>query len=434
MNTVSLIKKKRDGFSLSEEEFNYLIGSYTKKEIPDYQFSAFLMAGFIKGFTKKETAHLTKAMLYSGIIVDLSEIPGSKIDKHSTGGVGDKTSLILAPIVAAAGVNVPMISGRGLGHSGGTLDKLETIPGFRTNLSLTQYKKVLEQAGAVLMGQTKDIAPADKLIYSLRDVTATVESIPLITGSIMSKKLAEGIDGLVLDVKTGSGAFMKTQKDAKALAESLISTAKSFNKKVIAFITDMNQPLGNYIGNWLEVYESIKVLQGEKVPDLYEVTLNLSGAMIYLGGKAKSIKEGFDISEEMIKSGKAYDKFLEIVKLQQGEIFYLEHPEKYPKTKYTETIFAEKTGYLEKVDNYQIGMSALELGAGRMTKKDKIDPGAGIFFKPKIGNRVTKGEEIAILFTNKKEKIDEIKKTVLNAMQFSSKKIKPVKLIKSVIK
>jgi pyrimidine-nucleoside phosphorylase len=434
MNTVSLIKKKRDGFSLSEDEINYLISSYAQKDIPDYQFSSFLMAGFLKGFNTKETSYLTKAMLYSGKIIDLSELPGSKIDKHSTGGVGDKTSLILAPIVAAAGVNVPMISGRGLGHSGGTLDKLETIPGFRTNLSLTQYKNVLRQAGAVLIGQTKDIAPADKLIYSLRDVTATVESIPLITGSIMSKKLAEGIDGLVLDVKTGSGAFMKTQKDAKELAESLINTAKSFNKKVIAFITDMNQPLGNYIGNWLEVYESIKVLRGDQVPDLKEVTLNLSGAMIYLGGKAKSIKEGFEISEEIIKSGRAYNKFLEIVKLQKGETFYLENPEKYPKTKFFESILAEKNGYLEKVDNYQIGMSALELGAGRKTKEDKIDPGAGIIFKPKIGDRVKKGEEIAIIFTNKKEKIDEVKKTVVNALQFSSNKVNPVKLIKSIIK
>jgi pyrimidine-nucleoside phosphorylase len=434
MNTVSLIKKKRDGISLNEDEINYLITAYTKKDIPDYQFSSFLMAGFLKGFNKKETSYLTKAMLYSGKIIDLSELAGSKIDKHSTGGVGDKTSLILAPIVAAAGVNVPMISGRGLGHSGGTLDKLETIPGFRTNLSLTQYKNVLRQAGAVLIGQTKDIAPADKLIYSLRDVTATVESIPLITGSIMSKKLAEGIDGLVLDVKTGSGAFMKTQKDAKALAESLINTAKSFNKKVIAFITDMNQPLGNYIGNWLEVYESIKVLRGEQVPDLKEVTLNLSGAMIYLGGKAKSIKEGFEISEEMLKSGKAFNKFLEIVKLQKGETFYLENPEKYPKTKYFEIIFAEKTGYLEKVDNYQIGMSALELGAGRKTKEDRIDPGAGIIFKPKIGDRVKKGEEIAILFTNNKDKIDEVKKSLIDATEFTSKKVNPVKLIKSIIK
>jgi len=282
MNTVELIIKKRNGKTLSKEEINFLINSYTKGKIPDYQFSALLMAILLKGMTKAETSHLTNAMLHSGKVIDLSFIKGAKIDKHSTGGVGDKTSLILAPIVAAVGVNVPMISGRGLGHTGGTLDKLESIPGFRTDLSLKEYKSVLKKCGAVLIGQTKDIAPADKLIYSLRDVTGTVESIPLITGSIMSKKLAEGIDGLVLDVKTGSGAFMRATKDAVELAASLISTAKAFNKKVIAFITDMNQPLGHYIGNWLEVYESIKVLRGEQKGDLLDLSLNLSGAMIYL--------------------------------------------------------------------------------------------------------------------------------------------------------
>jgi pyrimidine-nucleoside phosphorylase len=285
MNIVELIKKKREGNILTKEEIDYLIQNFTSGKIPDYQFSAFLMASYLKGLNKKETAWLTRSMLYSGKVIDLSSVKGKKIDKHSTGGVGDKTSLILAPIVAAAGVNVPMISGRGLGHTGGTLDKLESIPGFNTKLSINEYKKVLKQCGAVLIGQTKSIAPADKLIYALRDVTATVESIPLITGSIMSKKLAEGIDGLVLDVKTGSGAFMKTMKDAELLSKSLIDTAKAFNKKVIAFITDMNQPLGHYIGNWLEVYESIKILQGEEINDLCTVTFTLSGAMIYLGEK-----------------------------------------------------------------------------------------------------------------------------------------------------
>lgn len=434
MNTVSLIKKKRDGYTLSEEEIFFIISNYTIKKIPDYQFSAFLMACYLKGLNKKETSALTRAMLNSGKIIDLSSIEGSKVDKHSTGGVGDKTSLIIAPIVAAAGVNVPMISGRGLGHSGGTLDKLETIPGFKTNLSLIQYKKVIKECGAVLIGQTKDVAPADKLIYSLRDVTATVESIPLITGSIMSKKLAEGIDGLVLDVKVGSGAFMKSLKDANELADSLISTAKSFNKKVIAFITDMNQPLGNYIGNWLEVYESVKVLQGEIVPDLNEVSVNLSGAMIYLGGKAGSIKEGIKISEELLKNGKAFDKFLQIVKMQNGNTFFLENLEKYPPAQYSESISADKNGYLEKVDNYLIGMSALELGAGRKTKADKIDPAAGIIFKPKIGDRIKKGEEIIKIFTNKKEKIDEVKKMISESLTISSKKVKPLKLIKKVIK
>ena len=313
MNTVELIIKKRTGEAFSKEEINFLINSYTKSKIPDYQFSALLMAILLKGMTKAETSYLTKAMLHSGKVIDLSFIKGAKIDKHSTGGVGDKTSLILAPIVAAAGVNVPMISGRGLGHTGGTLDKLESIPGFRTDLSLKEYKSVLKKCGAVLIGQTKDIAPADKLIYSLRDVTGTVESIPLITGSIMSKKLAEGIDGLVLDVKTGSGAFMRETKDAGELAASLISTAKAFNKKVIAFITDMNQPLGNYIGNWLEVYESIKVLRGEQEGDLLALSLNLSGAMIYLGGKAGSIHKGVEIAKEQIKE-EPVSEILEIAK------------------------------------------------------------------------------------------------------------------------
>ncbi len=434
MNTISIIKKKRDGKALTKEEINYLITSYSHKQIPDYQFSAFLMASFLKGMNKRETSALTKAMLYSGKIIDLSEIPGKKIDKHSTGGVGDKTSLILAPIVAAAGINVPMISGRGLGHSGGTLDKLESIPGFKTNLNLKQYKNVIKKSKAVLIGQTKDISPADKLIYSLRDVTATVESIPLITASIMSKKLAEGIDGLVLDVKTGSGAFMKKMNDAKALAESLMNTAKSFNKEVIAFITDMNQPLGNYIGNWLEVYESVKVLQGEEVKDLYEVTVNLSGAMIYLGKKAKSIKEGIEISGEMIKSGKAFDKFLEIVELQNGDTNYLRNLKKYPKAKYKEVVIANKSGFVEKLDNYQIGMASLELGAGRKTKEDKIDPTAGIIFYPKIGTKIKKNDVIAELFSNKKEGIDLAKKMINNSIKLSNTKVNQVKLIKKIIK
>ncbi|MBK7105411.1 MAG: thymidine phosphorylase [Ignavibacteriae bacterium] len=433
MNTVTLIKKKRDKEELTNSEISFLVSSFSKNLIPDYQFSAFLMAGFLNGFTEKETSYLTKAMLYSGKVINLSHISGKKVDKHSTGGVGDKTSLIIAPIVAAAGVNVPMISGRGLGHSGGTLDKLEAIPGFNTNLSLAQYQSILQKCGAVLIGQTKDVAPADKLIYALRDVTATVESIPLITGSIMSKKLAEGIDGLVLDVKTGSGAFMKTLKDADKLATSLIDTAKSFDKKVIAFITDMNQPLGNYIGNWLEVYESIKILNGEKVEGLYELSLNLSGAMIFLGGKAKSIEEGFIISEELIRNGKAFDKFLEIVKLQKGDTKFLKNPESYPKSKFHEIIYSEKNGYLKSIDNYQIGMASLELGAGRITKTDIIDPTAGIIFYPKIGNRINKGEKIAELFSNKKNKIDETKSMILNSLIISSNKVKPKKLIKKII-
>jgi len=433
MNTVELIIKKRTGKAFSKEEIIFLINSYTKGKIPDYQFSALLMAILLKGMTKAETSHLTEAMLHSGKVIDLSSIKGPKIDKHSTGGVGDKTSLILAPIVAAAGVNVPMISGRGLGHTGGTLDKLESIPGFRTDLSLKEYKSVLKKSCAVLIGQTKDIAPADKLIYSLRDVTGTVESIPLITGSIMSKKLAEGIDGLVLDVKTGSGAFMRDTKDAIELAASLISTAKAFNKKVIAFITDMNQPLGNYIGNWLEVYESIKVLRGEAKGNLLDLSLNLSGAMIYLGGKAASIKEGTAIAKEQIDNGKAFEKFVQMVKLQGGNTKFILHPEKYPKSKFIKKIKAEKSGYIKSINNYQIGMAALELGAGRKTKTDKIDPKAGIVFKVKLGDKVKKGQIIAEFHSQSMDKINTAKGLVLGAITVSKQKTTKPKLIKKII-
>ncbi|MBI5730467.1 MAG: thymidine phosphorylase [Ignavibacteriales bacterium] len=433
MNTVELIRKKRDGKSLTDEEIKYLVSNFTKGKIPNYQFSSFLMAVYLKGMNKKETAWLTNAMLFSGSVINLDSIKGKKIDKHSTGGVGDKTSLILTPIVAAAGVNVPMISGRGLGHSGGTLDKLEAIPGFQTNVTLKQYKSIIQKCGAVLAGQTKEVAPADKLIYSLRDVTATVESIPLITASIMSKKLAEGIDGLVLDVKTGSGAFMKKYNDSLALADSLTDTAKAFNKKVIAFITDMNQPLGNYIGNWLEVYESIKVLQGEMLGDLVDLSLNLSGAMIYLGGKALSIKEGTEISKEIVASGKAFDKFLEIVKLQGGDVSMIKHPEKYPKSKIHESLIADKTGYIKTIDNYEVGMASLELGAGRITMEDKIDPKAGIIFYPKIGTKIKKGEVIAELYTDEKEKIDSVKRKLLSAVTVSNQKTTSVKLIKTTM-
>ncbi len=434
MITTELIRKKRDGKSLNEDEISFLISSYTKKKIPDYQFSAFLMAAFLKGMNKKETAALTKSMLYSGKVINLDSIPGAKIDKHSTGGVGDKTSLILAPIVAAAGVNVPMISGRGLGHSGGTLDKLESIPGFKTNLSITKYKQVIKKCGAVLIGQTKDVAPADKLIYSLRDVTATVESIPLITASIMSKKLAEGIDGLVLDVKTGSGAFMRKTSDAVELANSLINTAKAFNKKVIAFITDMNQPLGKYVGNWLEIYESIKVLRGEQEDDLFDLSVLLSGSMIYLGKKASSIEEGVEISKKLIKNGNAFDKFLEIVSLQNGDVSFIKKPIKYPKSKVVEFLYADKSGYISKIDNFQIGLSALELGAGRKTKEDVIEPKAGFVFKYKIGDKVKRGEALVEMRCDLKSNIDSVKQKLNNAILISKKKTMKPKLIKKLLK
>ena len=433
MNVVSLIQKKRDGYQLEKGEIDFLVSGYTKNKIPDYQFSAFLMAAYIKGMNSKETSYLTDAMLHSGKVLNLNSIPGVKIDKHSTGGVGDKTSLIIAPIVAAVGIKVPMISGRGLGHTGGTLDKLESIPGFRIGLNLNEYKSVLRKCGAVLIGQTKEIAPADKIIYSLRDVTGTVESIPLITGSIMSKKLAEGIDGLVLDVKAGSGAFMRKTKDAENLADSLISTAKSFDKKVIAFITDMNQPLGNYIGNWFEVYESIKVLKGEVKNDLYELCLNLAGAMIYLGEKSKSINEGKKLAEEQIKNSEAFSKFIEIAKLQGGKVDYINHPEKYPESKFVKKLTADKSGFVKKIDNFQVGTASLELGAGRKKLGDKIDPKAGIVFKIKIGDKLKKGDDIAELHSDNKLKNDLAARMLSDAITFSNKRPIRPRLIKKII-
>ncbi|MCL6494327.1 MAG: thymidine phosphorylase, partial [Ignavibacterium sp.] len=430
---IEIIRKKRNKKSLTKEEIDFLISGYTKGKIPDYQFSAFLMAAFINGMNKDETASLTNAMLYSGKIVDLSSIKGVKVDKHSTGGVGDKTSLIIAPIAVAAGVYVPMISGRGLGHTGGTLDKLESIPGFKTDLTLNQYKKVLKKTNAVLIGQTKEIAPADKLIYALRDVTATVESIPLITGSIMSKKLAEGIDALVLDVKTGNGAFMKEMKDAEQLAHSLYDTAKAFGKKCIAFITDMNQPLGNYVGNWLEVYESIQVLRDGRKNDLTELSLILSGAMIFLGNKAKTLEEGIEKAITILNSGKAFDKFLEIVKAQGGDISYLKNPEKYPKSKYHKKIKLMNEGYLSFVDTYEVGMAAIDLGAGRLKKEDKIDPKAGIIFNFKIGDKFNRDDVIAELFSDSNEKIKLAEKRILKAVSISNKKVKSPDLIKQII-
>ena len=433
MNTIDLIRKKRNGLQLNKEEIEYIVKNYTNGVIPDYQLSALLMAILLKGMNSKETAALTNSMLNSGKTIDLSSFKGFKIDKHSTGGVGDKTSLIIAPIVASAGIYVPMISGRGLGHTGGTLDKLESIPGFRTDLSLFESKKILKKCRAILIGQTSEIAPADKLIYSLRDVTATVESIPLITASIMSKKLAEGIDGLVLDIKTGNGAFMKSRNDSEELANSLIKTAKSFKKRVIAFITDMNQPLGGYVGNWLEVYESIEVLKGNIKNDLYNLSVRLAGAMIFLGEKAKSIKEGEGIAKEQIENGNAFKKFLEIVELQGGDINYINYPDIYNKPKFSKKINSSKNGFIKEMNTYQIGIASLELGTGRKRKEDKIDHKAGIIFNKKIGDYLKRGEMICQVYSDSKIKLKTAEEMILNSITFSKTKPEIPKLIKKII-
>lgn len=401
LNMVSLIRKKRDNGVLSPDEIKSLIDAYAKDQIPDYQMSAMLMAIFINGLNDEESSALTSAMLYSGEILDLSAIPGLKVDKHSTGGVGDKISLLLAPIVASCGVPVPMISGRGLGHTGGTLDKLESITGFDVNLDLDRYRQVLAKHNLVLIGQTEEIAPADKRLYALRDVTATVESIPLIAGSIMSKKLAEGIDALVLDVKYGSGAFMREKSDAIALAQKLVKIGENFGKRTMAFLSNMEQPLGFKIGNWLEVEESIDGLRGNGPDDIMELTYTLSGAMIFLGGKASTISEGIRLAENSVKNGDALARFRDIVAEQGGDVSLIDNPEKYPAPKFVHEVKAQEGGYLFSIDAYSVGMAALELGAGRRSKEDHIDPVSGIILEKKLGDPVKKGETLARFHTNK---------------------------------
>ena len=419
-NIVSLIRKKRDNHALSSAEIEYIIDAYTKGDIEDYQVSSFLMACFLNGLNAEESAAYTHSMLHSGIVVDLSTIAGNKVDKHSTGGVGDKLSLILAPVVASAGVPVPMISGRGLGHTGGTLDKLASIPGFYTDMSLERYINIIEQHNLVLAGQTKEIAPADKKLYALRDVTATVECIPLIAGSIMSKKLAEGIDALVLDVKYGSGAFMKNLDDAIELAETLVAIGERFNKKTVAFLTNMNQPLGNAVGNWLEVKESIECLQGNGPADVTKLSNLLSGAMIYLGGKADSIEDGIRLSEQQIENGQALQKWLDIVEEQGGNVEVIKHPEKYPKSDIEFELKATKEGYISAIDSFEVGMASLELGAGRRSINDEIDPTAGILFEKKTGDKISKGETMIRGFTNKPTMIDAVTNQLYGAISITA--------------
>ena len=439
MNTVELIRKKRQGDVLTKEEFQYLLKTYVDGKVPDYQMSAFLMACFFRGMSEQETFVFTETMLHSGDIVDLSSIPGVKVDKHSTGGVGDKVSLILAPIVASCGVPVPMISGRGLGHTGGTLDKLESIPGFRTNLSIAEYKRVIGEIGVVMIGQTKEIAPADKKMYALRDVTATVECIPLIAGSIMSKKLAEGIDALVLDVKTGRGAFMQTRKQAQELARTLVSIGTQFGKDTLGFITDMNQPLGSMIGNWLEVTESVECLKGSKgigdsSADLMEVTHLLSGAMIMLGRKASSIVEGMEQSKHAVTSGRAYKKLLELVRAQGGNIACIEDFEKRTgRPAYSGEVVVRNNGYVESIDSLELGLTSISLGAGREKIDDVIDPKAGIRLLKKVGDSVTSGETVAQFFTDHTSVLEAARARIANAFQISPSKPSAKPLVLDIV-
>jgi len=407
MRAVDLIRKKRDSGEHSREEIDFLVSGYTYGEIPDYQMAAWLMAVWIRGINRSELASLTEAMLRSGQVLNLARIPGRKVDKHSTGGVGDKTSLILAPIVAAGGLTVPMISGRGLGHTGGTLDKLESIPGFNVNLALEQFLRVLHECGMGLIGQTAEIAPADKKIYALRDATSTVENIGLICASIMSKKLAEGIDALVLDVKTGSGAFMKREEDSVLLAELMVETGVRMGKKVVALITDMNQPLGRMAGHSNEIAECIDVLGGGGPADLVELSLELSAWMFFLGDRTKSLGDGRLLAEAMISTGEAKEKFKQAISLQGGNERIVDDPQLLPQARSQVDVPSPSTGFITRTNCEQLGTALATLGGGRGKKEDSIDHAVGLEFHKRIGDRVEKGEPLATIHYNSGRKLAE---------------------------
>ncbi len=432
LNVYEILQKKRDGKSLTKDEIHFMIGGYTTGSIPDYQMSAFLMATYMSEMNKKETAYLTEAMLYSGDTLSIA--PKGVVDKHSTGGVGDKTSFIIAPIAAAAGVSVPMISGRSLGHTGGTLDKLDAIKGISTSINSESFIRQIKEVGCVFGGQTKKIAPADKKIYALRDVTATIESIPLITASIMSKKLAEGINGLVLDIKTGNGAFMSKKSQALQLAESLKSTALNFDKNGYIFLTDMSQPLGNAVGHSIEIIECVEVLKGRGPKDLVEISLDLSAAMIHLAGQAKSFKQARELAQELITSGAALSKFKETVEYQGGNSSFLKNYKLLPTAQKKLNIKASKSGFIASMNNKKIGLACIEIGGGRRIKTDKINLGAGFYFHKKIGDKVAKGDNLVTVhydskYKNVLPKLKILFKDELIDIESSVKKIKQQPLI-----
>ena len=412
MRVVDLIRRKRDSGELTREEIEFLVAGYTSGQIPDYQMATWLMAVVLRGMTRAELAALTEAMLHSGQTLDFSDSPRKKVDKHSTGGVGDKTSLVIAPVVAAGGLLVPMISGRGLGHSGGTLDKLESIRGFNVALSLAEFRRVLASCGCALIGQTAEIAPADKKIYELRDVTATVESPYLICASIMSKKLAEGIDALVLDVKTGSGAFMKKEEDAVYLAELMVETGRHMGKKAVALITDMDQPLGRKAGNALEVEECIEVLQGGGPDDLRELCLELSAWMFYLGGRTTTVAAGKKLAAEMIATGRARDKFREIIRLQGGDAAVVGDPGRLPHARQTMGVRSPASGYVASLQCEQLGIACMVLGGGREKKEDSIDHAVGLAFHKKLGDAVKRDERLCTIHYNSEARLQEARQLI----------------------
>lgn len=433
MRMYDIIHKKRNGGELSEEEIRFFIEGYTDESIPDYQAAALCMAVYFRGMTPKETSILTLAMAESGDQIDLGGIEGFTVDKHSTGGVGDKTSLIVVPIVASCGGKVAKMSGRGLGHTGGTVDKLESIPGFRTELNPDDFIKQVNGIGLCIVGQTGELAPADKKLYALRDVTATVESIPLIASSIMSKKLAAGSKGIVLDVKTGSGAFMKTVEESENLAKEMVAIGKSVGRSVTAVITNMDIPLGDSVGNSLEVIEAIKTLKGEGESDLTEVCLTLAAQMLSMV-TGEDEKTCYSMAKGAIDNGLAINKLREMISAQGGNANVVDDYSLFKQPKYTAEIFSECDGYIEHTDAEKIGIASVILGAGREKKGDPIDPSAGIVLKKKTGDYVKKGEPLAVFYTDDEGKIEGAKQEFLDAFTFGNERTQPQKLIYKIIK
>lgn len=403
MRMVDLIEKKRDGNELSKEEIEYIVTNYTNGKIPDYQVSALLMAIFYQDMTNEEITNLTLAIANSGDVIDLSSLEGIKVDKHSTGGVGDTTTLILAPLVASVGVTVAKMSGRGLGYTGGTLDKLEAIPGFQIELSDEEFVRIVNESKVAVIGQSGNLAPADKKLYALRDVTATVDSLPLIASSIMSKKIAAGADAIVLDVTTGDGAFMKNIEDARRLAKTMTSIGKLANRETVAVISDMSEPLGEAIGNSLEVVEAIETLQGNGPEDLVEMCYALGSQMVVLAGKAKTTDEARTLLQEALESGKALAKFKEMIQNQGGDPAIVEHPERILTARYTMELPAKQSGVVSKIVANELGIAAMMLGAGRKTKEEDIDRAVGLKLHKKIGDTVTKGESLLTIYSNDEE-------------------------------
>lgn len=433
MRMYDIIKKKRDGFSLSDSEIRFVVDGFNKNVIPDYQMSALMMAIYFNGMEEQETLSLTMAMAESGDMLDLSKIKGWKIDKHSTGGVGDKTSLVLAPMVAACGIKVAKMSGRGLGHTGGTIDKLECFEGFCTSISTEQFMNNVNAIGIAIMGQTAELAPVDKKLYALRDVTATVDNLSLIASSIMSKKLASGADGIVLDVKTGSGAFMKEETDAIALGNEMVNIGNNAGRKTIAIVSDMNQPLGFAVGNALEVKEAIISLQGNGPEDLMELCYLLGTQMLLIGGVANCEEEARNKLEEVIRNGKALEKFIEFIEAQGGNTQSIHDISILPKAVYQKPVSTMETGWISEIQCDEIGLCSLILGGGRENKESSIDLSVGILLEKKIGNYVNKGDIIAVIHGNDMEKIEEVEKIIKKSYSYSKNKVEKTTLLKCII-